>query len=132
MIAIADTHAIIWYLTNDSRLGTRARQLFDDAYTNDRKIGFSTITLVEMVYLVEKGRIPAHYFASLTALLKTDTSILQEVPLTSQITYAMQQIDRKQVPDMPDRIIGATGLQLGLPVISRDGKIRASSIITIW
>ncbi len=35
-------------------------------------------------------------------------------------------------PDMPDRIIGATALHLGLPLITRDGKIRASDLRTIW
>ena len=33
---------------------------------------------------------------------------------------------------MPDRIIAATALHLGVPVISRDGKIRASTVATIW
>jgi len=36
------------------------------------------------------------------------------------------------VPDMPDRIVAATGIHLGVPFISRDGRIRASSINTIW
>jgi PIN domain nuclease of toxin-antitoxin system len=33
---------------------------------------------------------------------------------------------------MPDRIIAATALSLGVPVISRDGKIRTSAVETIW
>jgi predicted nucleic acid-binding protein len=33
---------------------------------------------------------------------------------------------------MPDRIIAATALSLGLPLVTRDGKIRASNVITIW
>jgi hypothetical protein len=33
---------------------------------------------------------------------------------------------------MPDRIIAATALMIGAPVISRDRKIRASIITTIW
>jgi PIN domain nuclease of toxin-antitoxin system len=41
-------------------------------------------------------------------------------------------VDREQVPDMPDRIIAATGLHLSVPVISRDGKISTSEIRTIW
>jgi predicted nucleic acid-binding protein len=33
---------------------------------------------------------------------------------------------------MPDRIIAATALHLGVPVITRDRKIRASNLKSIW
>ncbi|WP_336389855.1 PIN domain-containing protein [Scytonema hofmannii] len=42
------------------------------------------------------------------------------------------QVERAQVPDLPDRIIAATALYLGVPIISRDNKIQLSSINTIW
>jgi predicted nucleic acid-binding protein len=44
----------------------------------------------------------------------------------------MQVIPREEVPGMPDRIIAATGLHLGVPVLSRDRKIRAARLETIW
>jgi predicted nucleic acid-binding protein len=34
--------------------------------------------------------------------------------------------------DLPDRIIAATALFHGVPVLSRDGRIRGSNIKTIW
>jgi len=33
---------------------------------------------------------------------------------------------------MLDRIVAATVVYFGVPVISRDGKIRASNVQTIW
>jgi predicted nucleic acid-binding protein len=33
---------------------------------------------------------------------------------------------------MPDRIIAATALRLGLPLISRDHRIQLSEVSTIW
>lgn len=44
----------------------------------------------------------------------------------------MRSVDRRQVPDLPDRVIAATALHLSVPLISRDGKIRASGVATIW
>ena len=44
----------------------------------------------------------------------------------------MRQVSRADVPDMPDRIVAATGIYFGVPVISRDGKIRASNVQTVW
>jgi len=52
--------------------------------------------------------------------------------LDLRVTQALQEIARNDVPDMPDRIIAATALCLGLPLISCDGKIRASIGETIW
>jgi len=45
-------------------------------------------------------------------------------------THAL--ISRESIPDMPDRIIAATGLDLNVPIISRDGKIKVGKLITIW
>ncbi|MDY7076564.1 MAG: hypothetical protein SXV54_06520 [Chloroflexota bacterium] len=44
----------------------------------------------------------------------------------------MRQVPREQVPDLPDRVIAATALYLGVPLISRDRKIRLSDVTTIW
>ena len=33
---------------------------------------------------------------------------------------------------MPDRIVAATAVYFAVPVISRDGRIRASNIRTVW
>ena len=52
--------------------------------------------------------------------------------LTVEIVDAMKQVPRADVPDMPDRIVAATAVYFGVPVISRDGKIRASNVQTIW
>lgn len=42
----------------------------------------------------------------------------------------MRQVSRADVPDMPDRIVAATGVYFGVPVISRDRRIRASNVVT--
>ena len=44
----------------------------------------------------------------------------------------MGNIPREDIPDMPDRIIAATALHLGVPLISRDSKIKLSKVKTIW
>lgn len=130
--AVADTHAVIWYLANDPRLSTTAKAAFEDAAQNGEQIAISAITLVEVVYLVEKGRVPAGRFTQLMTSLDDPDSVLVEVALTPDIARTLSRVDRGQVPDMPDRIIAATALHLNIPVISRDGKIQTSAIQTIW
>jgi len=131
-VAVADTHAVIWYLANDARLSVNARMRFEDAARNGEQIAISAVTLVEIVYLVEKGRIPAGRFTQLMTALDDPESLLVEVALTPTIARTLSRVDRDEVPDMPDRIIAATALHLNVPVISRDGKIKTSAITTIW
>jgi predicted nucleic acid-binding protein len=33
---------------------------------------------------------------------------------------------------MPDRIIGATALHLGIPLVTRDRRLQSAGIETIW
>lgn len=130
--AIADTHAVIWYLIGNPRLSFATRSVFTQAISEGNQIALSAISFVEIIYLIEKGRIPAETFNRLRTGLERENSILTEIYLTRPIVETMMSIERAKVPDMPDRIISATALHLGVPVISRDGKIRVSGITTVW
>jgi PIN domain nuclease of toxin-antitoxin system len=132
IVGIADTHAALWHLYDGARLSDPARDFFDRAGIARTKIGLSTISLVEVIYLVEKHRLPVSAYDELKKALDNPDHILEEVPFTAEIAAVMRSVPRDAVPDMPDRIIAATGVFLGVPVISRDGLIRASSIETIW
>jgi predicted nucleic acid-binding protein len=64
--------------------------------------------------------------------LNNPDHLLQEAPFTAEVVAAIRQIPRGDVPDMPDRIVAATALYLGVPVISRDGRIRGAKLRTVW
>ena len=131
-IAVADTHAIIWFLSNDKRLSVKAKQFMDEAEKQDQKIAISSISFVEMVYLIEKGKIPSGLFSQLVREIREPDSVFAEIPVNIAIARAMSKVSSVEVPDMPDRIVAATAVELNVPVISRDGKIQLSSIATIW
>lgn len=131
IVGVADTHCAVWYLSNDPRLSKRARAEVEAAASAGKEIAVSSITLAELVYLIDKGRLDSEIFDLLQEALAGD-GVLVEIPVDHNVARAMQQVSRSQVPDFPDRIIAATAVHLGVPVISRDGKIRASSVRTIW
>ena len=79
-----------------------------------------------------KGCIPGGLKAQLDAELRAGTSGLILTDLTPEVTNAVADVPRSQVPDMPDRIIAATALYLGLPLLSRDSAIQLSEVKTIW
>ena len=58
--------------------------------------------------------------------------VIQEAPFDADVVEAMRRVPRSEVPDMPDRTVAATAVHFDVPVISRDGKIRPSSVRTIW
>jgi PIN domain nuclease of toxin-antitoxin system len=130
--AIADTHAVIWYVFSDRQLSSKARAVFENASVNGNLIGVSSITLVEIVYLIEKQRVPMETLTGIAALLGNTSSVLTEIPVDLSIARALSLVDITQVPDMPDRIIAATAVHHRVPIISRDGKIKLSAIQTIW
>lgn len=132
LVAIADTHAVIWYIFADKRLSSNAKALIDTAAEEGNQVGLSAITLAEIVYLVEKGRIPLQTFNRLIYELDAQDAVLTEIPFDRHVAVTLYQVSRQAVSDLPDRIIAATALHLGVPVVSRDAKIQVSGIATIW
>jgi len=125
--AVTDTHSLIWYLEDSPRLGSEASKVFE-ACSGEVIIYVPTICLVELVYLQEKGRIPADLMTQLHVELQVGTSNLVLADLTVDIVDTLARVPRSVVPDMPDRIIAATALHLDLPLISRDRKIELCSV----
>ena len=129
---VADTHTALWYVFGDARLSKHAKTFIDNAAASTRKIAVSVISLAEIVYLVEKKRVPPSAYEDLAKALSDSDHVFTEEPLSAGIVSAMRLVPRDAVPDMPDRIVAATAIFLRVPVISRDGRIRASSVETIW
>jgi PIN domain nuclease of toxin-antitoxin system len=133
MIAgVADTHAALWLLFGDSRLSASAKKFFDQTADEGREIALSPISLAEVVYLVEKKRLPDTAFENLVEAIKDPEHIFEEQPFTREIAAVMRQVPRDVVPDMPDRVLAATAVYLDVPLISRDHRIRASTVKTLW
>ena len=130
--AVTDTHALIWYLEDSPRLGPRANQIFSQCDRGEVVIYVPTICLVEIVYLQEKGRIPAGMKAQFDAEFQSGTNGMILADLTAEVVKALVKVPRDRIPDLPDRVIAATALHLGLPLISQDTKIQMSEVDTVW
>jgi PIN domain nuclease of toxin-antitoxin system len=129
---VADTHTALWHLYDDERLSLAAGRFIDQAAAAGNQIVISSISLAEIVYLIEKNRLPENAYVDLKAALADPDHVLKEAPFTVEIVDAMRQVPRADVPDMPDRIVAATAVYFGMPVISRDGHIRAANLQTVW
>jgi PIN domain nuclease of toxin-antitoxin system len=132
IVAIADTRAILWYLYSDQRLGSAASAFIDKAVESGDHIGISAITIAEIVYLMEKGRIQAGALADLRAAISDRASVLRHVAFDENVALKMAEVPRQEVPDLPDRIIAETALYYDVPALSRDNRIASSLVRTIW
>jgi PIN domain nuclease of toxin-antitoxin system len=132
MSVVADTHAAGWWLAAREKLSPAARAALELASQGGSTVFISSVTVVEVCYLVEKGKLSAEILAKIDAALDDPTVALTAVSLDAAVARHLRQISRGHVPDMPDRIIAATASYLGLPLVSRDGKIRSAQIQTIW
>ncbi len=132
IVAVADTHAVIWYLFSDARLGKAASAFIDSAIANGNHVGVSAITIAEMIYLIEKSRIPQNALYDLNAATADAMAILRYVPLDEKVAMKMMEVSRLDLPDLPDRIIAATASFYGVPLLTRDERIRRLNLQTIW
>ena len=106
--------------------------LIDDAAASGTPTYISAVSLVEVVYLVERGRIAADAFGEFVAELERENPAFMVAPLDYHVANALKDIARNLVPDMPDRIIAATALHLGLPLVTRDRRLQGAGIETMW
>jgi len=132
VVGVLDTHTILWFLSGDPRLSVTARDFITNASAAGNDLAISSIKLIEMVYLIEKGKVPAGRFTQIIQMTRQPGAGLVEIAVDAEIARSLSKIDIAKVPDMPDRTIAATALYLQVPVVSKDGKIRLSGLTTIW
>lgn len=132
MSVLLDTHAAVWYFHDVKRLSLTALQTIRRSLDAGRPIYVSCMSLIETIYLVERGRVPR------VALQRLETGVMDKMsgfivqPIDEDVAEAFQKISSSTVPEMPDRIIAATALHLDIPLITRDQRLQASGIKTIW
>lgn len=139
---VTDTHPLAWHLQELSAPGSRrarrglsprARRIFAATDEGREVILIPGIVLVELVYLSERGTIPALLVDRLLADLARSPENYHVAPLDLNVVSHLRDIPASAVPEMPDRIIAATARATRSRLISRDESVgRASRVEVVW
>jgi PIN domain nuclease of toxin-antitoxin system len=129
---VLDTHAWLWWISNPEKLGTAASSAIEQAM-QENSIFLSSISTWEIALLVDKGRltlsIDVHDWVRKTESLP----FVRFMPVDNTIALRSVALPGAFHADPADRIITATALTTGMPLVTKDEKIRACSFVrTIW
>jgi PIN domain nuclease of toxin-antitoxin system len=129
---VVDTHAAVWYLLKSPRLSRTALEALEQASQPGSNIFLPSISLVEVIYLVEKGKISQDALHKLLGGITNVRSGWMLASLDLGVAQEVEKLKRSEVPDMPDRIIAATAVHLNLSLVTCDSTLRSIALNTIW
>jgi PIN domain nuclease of toxin-antitoxin system len=130
-LILLDTHVVLWLALEPAQVSKKARAAIEQARQRGEGLALSDMSLLEIAALERRGRIQLK--ASLEAFLAEVEARFVVLPMTGQICARAVSLPAAYPGDPADRVIGATALVEGIPLITADNGIRRSkSLSAIW
>jgi PIN domain nuclease of toxin-antitoxin system len=130
-VILLDTHVVVWLAFHQDQLSKKARQAIDDTRKSKDGLAISDITLLELATLVNRGRL--HLDITLESFLQEVESHFVVLPIYSGACARITSLPAVYPKDPVDRIIAATAMVQGIPLVTADREIRRSKALrTIW
>jgi PIN domain nuclease of toxin-antitoxin system len=124
---VVDTHAIIWYLMADKKLGSKAAVIFEAATRGETQLVLPSIVIAEMYYSNVKNK----FFPDFSETHKE----LKEKPYIQFVDFTADDVldfdQDSAVPEMHDRIITGLARRINAPLLTHDSVITAAGLVRI-
>lgn len=122
---LLDTHITFWLDTGDTRLAARTRDRIDGVWRQGGKVIVSAVTAMEISQLASKGRLrldvpPDVWIRRLLGLVG-----FEGAAITPEIAARAYMLSDLAHGDPADRMLIATAIDLGCPLITYDERITA-------
>lgn len=125
---VTDTMALVLHLEN-RRSSQAVRTIFESADQGKTTIHIPAMVFAEILYLSQRQRISVSLIEVENHL--KDFPNYHEAPMSFEVVKNALQIT--DVPELHDRLIASTAIQLKLELITNDGRITASKFVeTVW
>lgn len=128
-MTLLDTHVWIWWVADRARLSRKAAHAIELA----KRLAICDVSLWEAAMLIAKGRLlvdrdPREWLEQASAAPR-----LEVVPIRPIIAVRSTQLGHAFHGDPADRLIVATALVEGAPLVTKDERIRGwTAVQTIW
>jgi PIN domain nuclease of toxin-antitoxin system len=128
---VLDTHALVWFLENNPKLGGRAKM---ELQLSSSELFIPVIVLAKVCWMIENRKTSIQSAADLFASLDADLRI-KIVPLTRNIVQV--STDLREIGEMHDRQIVATAVNLlkgagiAVTIITKDANIQESGLVPV-
>ena len=128
MRVLLDTHTFLWWISNDTRLSSRAREIISDG---NNELLLSAASGWEIAIKVRLGRLQLPYEPERFIPEQLVINAIQSLPIKMSHalhTYSLPIYHR----DPFDRIIIAQAQLEGLPILTSDSQIAKYKVEIIW
>jgi len=130
-VILVDTHVVIWLALETANISKEARAAIEETRRSGQGLAISDITLLEIAQIENKHRIKLN--ASLETFLSEVEARFVVLPMTGRVCVRAMGLPAGYPKDPADRIIGATALVEGIPLVTADDDIhRSKALRTIW
>ena len=129
---VLDTHAWVWFISNPELLSERAKRYLDAA-VEEKAIMISSISVWEVALLIAKKRLILTLELNDWIAKSEMLPFFKFIPVDNSIAIKSVNLPQPLHSDPADRIIIATAISLGAPIVTKDEKIlNYSQVQTIW
>ncbi len=129
---VLDTHAWVWFISNPELLSKRAKR-YVDAAVEEKAVMISSISVWEVALLIAKKRLILTLELNDWIAKSEMLPFFKFIPVDNSVAIKSVNLPQPLHSDPADRIIIATAISLGAPIVTKDEKIlNYSQVQTIW